>query len=75
MKCKPPVSLHTFRRTLLSLAAAAALLPQGAMALDLSQSPPGTKEPYVSPNVIISIDDSGSMNFRLDSESTSGASN
>ncbi|MEQ6306017.1 PilC/PilY family type IV pilus protein [Delftia acidovorans] len=75
MKCKPPVSLHTFPRTLLSLAAAAALLPQGAMALDLSQSPPGTKEPYVSPNVIISIDDSGSMNFRLDSESTSGASN
>ena len=35
---------------------------------------PGTKEPYVAPNVIISIDDSGSMNFRLDMESASGAS-
>lgn len=40
-----------------------------ALALDLTQSPPGTTEPYVRPNVIISIDDSGSMDFRLTSTS------
>src|SRR5256885_469392 len=74
MKRKPPIPHQLFSRTLLSCAAAAALLPQGAWALDLAQSPPGTKEPYVAPNVIISIDDSGSMNFRLDMESASGAS-
>ncbi|OWG17131.1 hypothetical protein KDK82_0597 [Delftia sp. K82] len=74
MKRKPPIPHQLFSRTLLSCAAATALLPQGAWALDLAQSPPGTKEPYVAPNVIISIDDSGSMNFRLDTESASGAS-
>jgi len=29
---------------------------------DLAQSPPGTVEPYVAPNVILSLDDSPSMN-------------
>lgn len=62
-----------FRKTLLALAASAALAPHGAWALDLATAPPGTKEPYVTPNVIISVDDSGSMNFRLDRESATGA--
>lgn len=62
-------------KTLLALAAGAALAPCGAWAIDLAQSPPGSVEPYIRPNVIISIDDSGSMNYRLDSESTSGANN
>src|SRR5256885_7170057 len=44
MKRKPPIPHQLFSRTLLSCAAAAALLPQGAWALDLAQSPPGTKE-------------------------------
>nr|WP_237426629.1 PilC/PilY family type IV pilus protein [Delftia sp. CH05] len=74
MKRTPHIIPHLSPRTLLSLAVAAAL-PQGAWALDLAQSPPGTKEPYVAPNVIISIDDSGSMDFRLDAENASGASN
>jgi type IV pilus assembly protein PilY1 len=39
---------------------------QTAFAVDLVQAPPGTLQPYVMPNVIISIDDSGSMNYRLD---------
>ncbi len=60
-----------FRKTLLALAASATLAPCGAWALDLAQSPPGSTEPYVRPNVIISIDDSGSMNFCLNKESTS----
>ena len=64
-----------FRKTLLALAASAALAPHGAWALDLATAPPGTKEPYVTPNVIISVDDSGSMNFRLDRESATGATN
>ncbi|KRC24029.1 pilus assembly protein [Acidovorax sp. Root217] len=59
-----------FRKHLIALAASAALAPHGAWALDLAQSPPGTVEPYVSPNVIISIDDSGSMEYRLDSEAS-----
>ena len=64
-----------FRKTLLALAASAALTPYSAWALDLAQSPPGTVEPYVRPNVIISIDDSGSMGFRLDTESANNATN
>ena len=61
------------RKSLLALAAAAALLPQGALALTLVQSPPGSQQPYVAPNVIISVDDSGSMAWRLTS-STNGTS-
>src|SRR3990167_8812646 len=64
-----------FRKTLLALAAGAALAPFSAWALDLIESPPGTVEPYVRPNVIISVDDSGSMDFRLDQENTYGATN
>ena len=64
-----------FRKTLLALAASAALAPHGAWALDLATAPPGTKEPYVTPNVIISVDDSGSMGYRLDSEGSNNVSN
>ncbi len=51
-----------FRKTLLALAAGAALAPHSAWALDLATAPPGTVLPYVAPNVILSLDDSGSMN-------------
>jgi len=60
-----------FRKTLLALAVGAVLAPCGAWALDLATAPPGTVEPYVRPNVIISVDDSGSMGFCLNKESTS----
>lgn len=50
-----------FRRRLIAIAASAALAPASAWALDLANSPPGTVEPYVAPNVILSLDDSGSM--------------
>lgn len=50
-----------FQKKLLVLAVYASLAPHGAWALDLVQSPPGTQEPYVAPNVILSLDDSGSM--------------
>lgn len=62
-----------FRKTLFALAAGAAMAPHATWALDLTQAPPGTKEPYVAPNVIISIDDSGSMNFRLNESTGSPA--
>lgn len=65
------INRKKFQKTLLALAAT----PCSVFALDLAQSPPGTIDPYVAPNVIISIDDSGSMGFRLDSGSTSGAIN
>ena len=57
------------------MAVGAALAPHASWALDFAQSPPGTVEPYVAPNVIISVDDSGSMDFRLDQENTTGATN
>ncbi len=59
-----------FRKTLLALAAGAALAPHGSWALDLTQSPPGSIEPYVAPNVIVSIDDSGSMNWQITNTNT-----
>lgn len=71
--CKHPRA-H-FKKTIVSLAACAALAPQGSWALDFAQAPPGTVEPYVAPNVIISVDDSGSMNYRLDQENQTGATN
>ena len=55
-----PQPLH-LRPTLLALAACAALSPHAAWALDLMQAPPGTVQPYVAPNVILSLDDSTSM--------------
>ena len=58
---------NKFRRRLIALAISAAFTP--TWALDLAESPPGTVEPYVRPNVIISIDDSGSMIWRLNSGS------
>lgn len=54
-----------FRRSMLALAACTAVAPNATWALGLASVPPGTQESYVAPNVIISIDDSGSMNFRL----------
>ncbi|MBV7539558.1 pilus assembly protein [Acidovorax sp. sic0104] len=73
MPCTPP----RFRKSLLAMAASAALAPYGAWALDLAQEPPlpKVKPSFVAPNVIISVDDSGSMGFRLDSESQNGATN
>ena len=62
-----------FQHSLLALAIGAAFAP--AWALDLADAPPGTVQPYVRPNVIISIDDSGSMDYRLDRENATNASN
>ncbi len=63
-----------FRKSLLALAAGATFAPCGAWALDLAESPPGTVEPYVRPNVIISIDDSGSMKWVVDQQWVDGDS-
>lgn len=63
------------RKHLIALATSAVLLPIGAAAIDLAEGPPGTVEPYVRPNVIISIDDSGSMGYKLDSESSRDVNN
>ncbi|MEG0919881.1 MAG: PilC/PilY family type IV pilus protein [Comamonas sp.] len=54
----------SFRKHLIALAACSALAPTSTWALDLASGPPGTKEPYVAPNVILSLDDSTSMNAK-----------
>lgn len=71
MPCTTP---PRFRKTLLAMAASAALAPYSAWALDLAQEPPlpKLKSSYVAPNVIVSVDDSSSMGFRLDQRNTVG---
>ncbi|RYF02085.1 MAG: hypothetical protein EOO32_01530, partial [Comamonadaceae bacterium] len=53
-----------FKPTVLASLIAAALSPQAAMALDLATSPPSATSSAsgVAPNVILSLDDSDSMN-------------
>jgi len=58
------------KKTLLASVVGAMFLPHttlgqttttGGSNLDLAQAPPGTTQSYVAPNVILSLDDSGSM--------------
>ena len=71
MHCNTPPRVC---KTLLALAVGSAMMPHTTWALDLTQGPPGTKEPYVAPNVIVSIDDSGSMDWQINN-TTSGDKN
>lgn len=59
----PRTNRIPFQKNLLAIAIGAVLTP--AWALDLVQEPPlpTSKSAFVAPNVIISVDDSGSMNF------------
>jgi len=51
-----------FQKNWLALLVGLAFVPHGAaQELDFAQSPPGAVEAYVAPNVILSLDDSGSM--------------
>ena len=70
----PRTAAPRFHKHLIALAASAALAPCSSWALDLAESPPGTVEPYVRPNVIISVDDSGSMDWVTTSGATGAAS-
>jgi len=50
------------KKSCLAILIGMAFAPHSAIAdLDFSHSPPGTVEPYVAPNVILSLDDSTSM--------------
>lgn len=60
-----------FKRKSLAIAAGAVLIPSIATSIELLQAPPGTVQPYVTPNVIISVDDSGSMDYCSNAESSS----
>ncbi|WP_349291071.1 pilus assembly protein [Comamonas flocculans] len=73
----PRIQKSKYRKNIITLAVGAILAPGGAWALDIVQAPPlpTAKSAFVAPNVIISIDDSGSMGFRLDQGNTSGAIN
>lgn len=70
-----PSKPHRFQKNLLATLIAASLVPQAVWSLDLAQSPPGSAEPYVAPNVILSLDDSGSMSYIMtaDREPTKGS--
>ncbi|MDR2875049.1 MAG: hypothetical protein LBV44_03860, partial [Methylobacillus sp.] len=61
------------RETLLALAISAALAPASAWALNLQEAPPQVVPPYVAPNVIISLDDTGSMGSTDMKDPVSGA--
>jgi type IV pilus assembly protein PilY1 len=54
-----------FRMRVIALAASTLFFSQTSWALTLSTSPPGTIEPYVRPNIILSLDDSTSMNAKM----------
>ena len=54
-----------FRMRVIALAASTLFFSQTSWALTLSTSPPGTIEPYVRPNIILSLDDSTSMNVNM----------
>lgn len=68
----PRIKNLPFQKKLLAIAISATLSP--AWALDLVQEPPlpTSKSAFVAPNVIISVDDSGSMAFGVKT-STSGS--
>lgn len=68
-------NIKIFHRTIFTSSIIIFFTPHHVLAIDFAQSPPSAIQPYVAPNVIISIDDSGSMNYRLDKESASGARN
>lgn len=61
----PRSQKFTFQKNILSIAIGAALAPATTWALVLVQEPPlpTSKSAFVAPNVIISIDDSGSMDW------------
>ncbi|HMN20325.1 MAG TPA: PilC/PilY family type IV pilus protein [Ottowia sp.] len=63
----PRKSQTPYRKNLLALAISAALAPSTGWALQLVQEPPlpTSKSAFVAPNVIISLDDSGSMRYCL----------
>ena len=75
----PNTQYQAFPRNALTLAILAALTPPASWALELVQEPPlpTSKSAFVAPNVIISIDDSGSMDFGIktsyDGSSKTGA--
>lgn len=51
-----------FKKTLIAVSIHPLLIPSYTAAVELNQAPPGTVQPYVAPNVILSLDDSTSMN-------------
>lgn len=67
---------YQFKPTALAIAMASAFSPAISNAMDLVQEPPLPKvtATYVPPNVIISIDDSGSMRFKI-KDGAEGSSN
>ncbi len=60
-----------FPKHLFAIAASALLTPATGWTLNLVQEPPlpTSKSAFVAPNVIISVDDSGSMDFCSNAES------
>lgn len=68
---------HLFPKNLLAIAITAALTPATSWSLTMVQEPPlpTSKSAFVAPNVIISIDDSGSMAYRVVPDSSGNYDN
>ncbi len=68
----PYIQNFPFKKNLLAIAIGTALTPATVWALDLVQEPPlpTSKSAFVAPNVIISVDDSGSMRFGVKTSDT-----
>jgi len=64
-----------FKKSLIAIAVITFFTSSSTHALDFAQSPPGTLDSYVAPNVIISIDDSGSMRYRVTPTNTGSYGN
>lgn len=57
-------------RSIIAIAVLIATLPNKIWAIELAQSPPGKVDPYVAPNVILSLDNSTSMSNPMDNGSS-----
>lgn len=59
------ITVFPFQKRLLAIAIGAILTPTATWSINLVQEPPlpTSKSAFVAPNVIISIDDSGSMDW------------
>jgi type IV pilus assembly protein PilY1 len=72
----PLTKRFPFQKSLLAIAISTVLPPTTSWALDLVQEPPlpTSKSAFVAPNVIISVDDSGSMNYGVKTSYTGSSS-
>lgn len=70
---KKNYSYPFFQKNAIALAVIYAAFPSAVWALNLAETPPSTVEPYIAPNLILSLDDSGSMGYQLNNSNAGTA--